>query len=190
MDRPVDDSAQVTAFQTALGWMAVAWTESGLARFTLGHPSAQAALIAAGGTAVSEADLPPSVGEVVERLQAYAAGEPVMFEDLQLDLTDLTPFQQRIVKHCRKIPRGKTLSYGELAAKAGSPGAARAVGSVMAKNRFPIVVPCHRVVGSGGCLGGFSAPQGLSLKTRMLQLEGCELSQAHRKSARRKSALA
>jgi methylated-DNA-[protein]-cysteine S-methyltransferase len=183
MDIPADDNAQVTAFETSLGWMAVAWTERGLARFTMGHPSAQAALVAAGGRAVSSAEAPQMVCEVVDRLQAYAAGQPVTFDDLKLDLSHLTAFQQRIVQHCRKIPRGKTLSYGELAAKAGSPGAARAVGSVMAKNRFPIVVPCHRVVGSGGGLGGFSAPEGLTLKTRMLQLEGCEVKQPRRKSA-------
>lgn len=183
MDRPVDDSASVTAFETSLGWMAVAWTERGLARFTLGHPSAQAALASAGGQAVASDQAPALVCELVERLQAYAAGEPVTFDDVKLDLDHLTPFQRQIVKHCRKIPRGKTLTYGQLAAKAGSPGAARAVGSVMARNRFPVVVPCHRVVGSGGGLGGFSAPQGLSLKTRMLQLEGCDVAARLRKSA-------
>ena len=186
MDRPVDDQASVTAFETSLGWMAIAWTERGLARFTMGHPSAQAALASAGGDAVPTDQAPQQVCELVERMQAYAAGEPVTFSDLKLDLSHLSEFQKRVVTLCRKIPRGKTLTYGELAAKAGSPGAARAVGSVMAKNRFPIVVPCHRVVGSGGGLGGFSAPEGVSLKTRMLQLEGCQLAAPKR----RKSAFA
>jgi len=63
-------------------------------------------------------------------------------------------------------------TYGELADLAGYPGAARAVGSVMSSNRYPIIIPCHRVVGSAGSLGGFSAPQGISLKERMLTLEG------------------
>jgi len=175
MDHPLDDRASVTAFETSLGWMAIAWTERGLARFTLGHPSAQAALVATGGCPVPANEAPEVVGALVERMQAYAAGEPVSFDALKLDLSHLSDFQKRVVNLCRKIPRGKTLTYGELAAKAGSPGAARAVGSVMAKNRFPIVVPCHRVVGAGGSLGGFSAPSGLSLKTRMLQLEGCPL---------------
>ena len=64
------------------------------------------------------------------------------------------------------------LSYGELAANAGKPGATRAVGNTMARNRFPIVIPCHRVVGAGGGLGGFSAPSGISLKEKLLSLEG------------------
>ena len=83
----------------------------------------------------------------------------------------------QVVRACRKIGRGRTRTYGELAAAAGSPGASRAVGSVMAKNRFPIIVPCHRVVGAGGSLGGFSAPTGLNLKERMLALEGHERKQ-------------
>ena len=71
----------------------------------------------------------------------------------------------------RNVPYGQTLSYAELAAKAGSPKAARAVGSVMAQNRVPLIIPCHRVVGSGGHLGGFSAPRGIAFKKQLLELE-------------------
>jgi methylated-DNA-[protein]-cysteine S-methyltransferase len=184
MDHPVDCDASVVAFETQLGWMAIAWTQRGLARFTLGHPSAQAALISSGGEPTAMEAAPRSVQSLSKRFQDYAAGREVTFDDVQLDLSHLTAFQQRIVTHCRKIARGASLSYGELAARAGSPGAARAVGSVMAKNRFPIVVPCHRVVGSGGGLGGFSAPTGVSLKTRMLALEGCALASSARKPKR------
>ena len=76
-----------------------------------------------------------------------------------------------MVMECRKIPYGKTLSYGQLAAKAGRPGAARAVGNHMAGNRTPIIVPCHRVLPSGGGLGGFSAAGGVALKRRLLEME-------------------
>ncbi|MEX1224432.1 MAG: MGMT family protein, partial [Pirellulales bacterium] len=72
---------------------------------------------------------------------------------------------------CRRIPIGQTMSYAELAAVAGSPGAARAVGNIMAGNRVPIIVPCHRVVGSGGSLGGYSSSGGLRTKRRLLSLE-------------------
>jgi methylated-DNA-[protein]-cysteine S-methyltransferase len=96
----------------------------------------------------------------------------VTFDDVPVNLADLSPFQSKIVRACRKIGRGRMRTYGDLAAAAGSPGAARAAGSVMAKNRLPIIIPCHRVVGSGGSLGGFSAPTGLDLKRRMLALEG------------------
>ena len=96
--------------------------------------------------------------------------KPSRFDDVPLDLSHLSAFQSSVVSACRKIGRGRTRTYGELAAAAGSPGASRAVGSVMAKNRFPIIVPCHRVVGAGGSLGGFSARDGLSMKERMLAL--------------------
>ena len=114
---------------------------------------------------------PEFVLRLAERIQSYAAGTDEDFSDVPLDLSHLTEFQRRVVKECRRIRVGQTLSYADLAAKAGSPGAARAVGNTMARNRFPIVVPCHRVIGSAGSLGGFSAPSGISLKRRMLDLE-------------------
>jgi methylated-DNA-[protein]-cysteine S-methyltransferase len=83
----------------------------------------------------------------------------------------LTPFQQRVVETVQGIPFGQTMSYAEVAERAGSPRAARAVGNVMAQNRTPMVVPCHRVLASGGRLGGFSAPGGTEFKRRLLALE-------------------
>lgn len=109
--------------------------------------------------------------DVLELLQQFAAGGTVDLTRIPLSLNHLTPFQRRVVKACRAIKRGQSLSYGEVAAKAGSPGAARAVGSVMRTNRTPLIVPCHRVVAAGGKLGGFSAPDGLAMKRRLLELE-------------------
>src|SRR4029453_16481188 len=106
------------------------------------------------------------------RLQSYAAGNDERFDDVPLDLSHLSAFQTRVVRACRSISRGRVRSYSDLAAAAGSSGAARAVGSVMAKNRFPIIIPCHRVVGAAGSLGGFSARDGVNTKRRMLELEG------------------
>ena len=76
---------------------------------------------------------------------------------------------------CRRIPYGRTMSYAELAAKAGSPNAARAVGNCMAGNRIPLIVPCHRVVCSDGRLGSYSAPGGTRMKRRLLDLESKKL---------------
>jgi methylated-DNA-[protein]-cysteine S-methyltransferase len=109
--------------------------------------------------------------DVLERLVQFAAGEAVDFSDIPVDGEHLSPFQRRVVRACRAIGRGQTRTYGELAAAAGSPGAARAVGRVMATNRTPLVVPCHRVVGASGSLGGFSAPQGVAMKRRLLMME-------------------
>jgi methylated-DNA-[protein]-cysteine S-methyltransferase len=159
-------------FPTELGWMAIGWTGGKLKGFTLGHPSAAAAHAALGEMSAPDSDPPPFVRGLAERIQAFAAGGKDDFRDVPLDLSHLTDFQRRVVEQCRRIHAGQTMSYGELAAKAGYPGAARAVGSTMARNRFPIVVPCHRVVAAGGAIGGFSAPSGISLKQRLLTLEG------------------
>jgi methylated-DNA-[protein]-cysteine S-methyltransferase len=115
--------------------------------------------------------VPPWVGKLTAKLKLYAAGEQVDFADTQLSLDHLTTFGASVIAACRRIPWGKTSSYGELAAECGSPGAARAVGSVMAKNRYPLIVPCHRVLAAGGEIGGYSAPDGLTMKRRLLAVE-------------------
>jgi methylated-DNA-[protein]-cysteine S-methyltransferase len=81
-------------------------------------------------------------------------------------------FHQRVYEVARTIPPGNTLSYGDIAARLGSPRAARAVGQALGRNPFAIVVPCHRVLGAGGKIGGFSAQGGIDTKRRMLALEG------------------
>ncbi|MCI0360607.1 MAG: MGMT family protein [Planctomycetaceae bacterium] len=161
-------------FSTNLGWMALAWRGERIERLTIGHPSAAAAAASLDLDAATtdRRNLPAVVADLVDRLQRYSDGETVSFDDVPVDLSHLTPFQLKVVRACRKINRGRTRTYGELAVAAGSPGASRAVGSVMAKNRLPIIIPCHRVVGAGGSLGGFSAPDGLGMKQRMLRLEG------------------
>lgn len=178
------------AFPTDLGWMALAWSDGCLLRVAFGHPSAAAAMAHLedeGGWGNTQSDSAPDwIAELAARLQTYAAGGDAKFDDVPLDFSHLTDFQRRIVRACRRIRPGRVKSYGELAAAAGSAGAARAVGNVMAKNRYPIIVPCHRVVGSAGMIGGFSAPDGLSMKRRMLALEGYVPRQAaNRRVARR-----
>ena len=106
---------------------------------------------------------------LVERLQEYFAGEPVTFEDVAVDLEYETPFLERCAHALRAVPRGETVTYGELAALAGSPGAARAAGSFCARNRLGLFVPCHRVVGAGG-LGSYGF-HGVAYKRRLLELE-------------------
>jgi len=171
-------------FPGDLGWMALAWTGERLTRLTFGHPSAAAAIASLEADdqwATSDGQKTPTwIAELASRLQSYAAGNAEQFDDVPLDLTHLSQFQNRVVRSCRKIGRGRVKTYGELAAAAGSPGAARAVGSVMSKNRFPIIVPCHRVVGAAGSLGGFSAQDGVNTKRRMLELEGAEIAKERR----------
>jgi methylated-DNA-[protein]-cysteine S-methyltransferase len=108
-------------------------------------------------------------GELADRLAVYFAGEPAAFDDVVLDLDGVTPFQRALTEALRSIPYGETATYGELAALAGSPGGARAAGTFCAGNRFPIVVPCHRVVAAEG-IGGFGS-LGVGYKNRLLELE-------------------
>lgn len=107
---------------------------------------------------------------LVGRIQAYFAGEDVSFDDVELDLEYDTPFYARCAQALRAVPRGEVVTYGELAALSGAPGAARAAGSFCARNRLGLFVPCHRVVSAGG-LGSYGS-LGLAYKKRMLELEG------------------
>jgi methylated-DNA-[protein]-cysteine S-methyltransferase len=110
------------------------------------------------------------VSEVIARVRGFLAGEAVELADVPLDLDWCTPFQRAVVDVLRSVPRGELVTYGELAALAGAPGAARAAGTVCAQNRFWLFVPCHRVVAAGG-IGGYGA-SGVELKRRLLRLEG------------------
>jgi len=106
------------------------------------------------------------------RLARYVLGRPVSWPALPLAWDRLRPFSGLVLSRLAKeVPFGRTISYGGLAGLAGSPGAARAVGQVMARNPWPLIVPCHRVVGSDGKLTGFGP--GLAMKEYLLRLEGC-----------------
>ena len=107
---------------------------------------------------------------LADQLTAYFAGSSVPFDDVDLDLSWCTSFQAGVATALRRIPYGETVTYGELAALAGFPGAHRAAGTFCAGNRFPIVLPCHRVVAAGG-LGGYGT-LGVGYKKRLLELEG------------------
>jgi methylated-DNA-[protein]-cysteine S-methyltransferase len=111
--------------------------------------------------------------ELVERLRAYFEGADDSFEDVDVDLEYETPFLEQCAHALRAVPRGEVVTYGELAALAGAPRAARAAGSFCARNRLGLFVPCHRVVGAGG-LGSYGS-FGLAYKRRLLELEGVSL---------------
>lgn len=120
----------------------------------------------------------PSVGVIAdgqghhplaERLVAYFDGERDSFSDIELELNWCTPFQRATLETMRAIPYGETATYGEVAALVGHPNAQRAVGSVCAANRFPLIVPCHRIVAADG-LGSYGS-LGIAYKRRLLELE-------------------
>jgi len=175
--------------RTALGWTAVRWSREQLFQLTIGHPtrgtSVEALVQAASAPKPVSFDRDPALRpwqrRLVARLRQYADGDDADFQDVPLAWHGTTPFARRVLELCRRIPYGQTASYRQLASAAGSPRAARAVGNVMAANRFPLVIPCHRVVGADLQLRGFSAPTGVALKQRLLQLEGSSRGPASRR---------
>ncbi|MBM4375461.1 MAG: MGMT family protein [Deltaproteobacteria bacterium] len=138
----------------------------------VGEPSVEAALqrLAAEHAAVRVAP-PPEHAALLAALAREARGEPVAYAEVVLDERGLSAFRREVGRALRELPRGCTVTYGELARRLGRPGAARAVGHALARNPFPLVVPCHRVVGAAGNLGGFSLPGGPATKRRLLSAE-------------------
>ncbi len=158
-------------FATDLGWMGLIYTPHGLRRLVFDQVSERDAWQALDARPAGRSAPSPEVVDVSRRLVEYARGSDEMLADVPIDWTGRSPFQVRVLQACRAIPWGETRTYAQLAVQVGSPRAARAVGSVMANNRVPLVIPCHRVVGSRGSLGGFSSRTGLRMKRRLLQLE-------------------
>ena len=169
---------ELSIFLTDFGWFGLLGRQEKISRLVIGHTSSDAVrraikqhsenIVRGDAPTVNESDWSP---DIRRRLEQYAAGQPIDFRDCELESRRLTPFQGRVLEVTRKIPFGATMTYGELAAKAAAPRAARAVGSVMAANRVPIIIPCHRVIAAGSKLGGFSAPAGVRLKEQMLAME-------------------
>ena len=105
-----------------------------------------------------------------DNIRLYCSGDS-RIRSCPLDLSRYSGFQRRVYSVVRRVPSGRQITYGEAARRAGSPGAARAVGQALRRNLHMLLVPCHRVVGSGGSLGGFTAPGGVSVKEALLQME-------------------
>ncbi|MBX3433492.1 MAG: methylated-DNA--[protein]-cysteine S-methyltransferase [Pirellulales bacterium] len=180
-----NQAIEIVSAPSELGYIAVAVRNGRLCGVSFGEATAAAAerrvrrcaeeiAFARGVSHHGADDADPA--KIVGRLVRYASGVQVPLDDLPLGLAPMTGFQRRVVAACRAIPYGQTRTYGQLAASAGSPGAARAAGQVMASNRIPLVIPCHRVVAANGRLGGFSAPQGTAMKRRLLALEAAAVS--------------
>jgi len=112
------------------------------------------------------------VGRAVEDMKALLRGEARDLSGIVLDMDAMPSFHRRVYEAARAIPPGSTLSYGEIAARLGAPGSARAVGQALGRNPFAIIVPCHRVLAAGGRTGGFTASGGVTTKLRMLAIEG------------------
>ena len=164
-------------FETAHGFAALAWNDRGVCAFRLPASAAE-------DTRRSLLRRPPAAGEaqptehvrvIVEAAQRYFRGERIDFSELALDLGRQEPLFVRIYDEVRRLGWGQTTTYGAIAKALGEgPEVARDVGQAMARNPVPLIIPCHRVLATGGKIGGFSAPGGSEAKARMLALEGVQ----------------
>jgi methylated-DNA-[protein]-cysteine S-methyltransferase len=162
-------------FSTQLGWMAVVIEGNRVRQLTFGHPTAAAAKAALQAELLGDAVQEKKRTPLIRRLRAYANGTRDALRDIAVDFGAVSEFRRRVLNTCRRISYGTIITYAELAKKSGYPGAARAVGSCMAKNRVPLLMPCHRVVCSNGRIGAYSSPGGGEMKRRLLLLENVKL---------------
>jgi methylated-DNA-[protein]-cysteine S-methyltransferase len=157
---------------TKFGWVGLGGSEAGLVLLTLPKSSRKTVLHEIKEFADDAVEGTSVFNDLPDRLQRYFDGEQVSFTD-RLDLSGATVFHRDVWNATRSIPYGETRTYAWVAQKIGSPRASRAVGGALARNPFPIIVPCHRVIASNGNLGGFSG--GLALKRRLLECEAAGL---------------
>jgi methylated-DNA-[protein]-cysteine S-methyltransferase len=161
-------------FDTAVGPCAIAWHAAGLCGVQL--PEADAAQTRARMCqrfpAGREAPASAAAQQAIDGISAMLRGEAHSLDALVLDMRGVPAFHQRVYAVARTIAPGQTLTYGEVAARLGEPGAARAVGQALGRNPFAPLVPCHRVLAAGDRPGGFSASGGIRTKLRLLIIEG------------------
>ena len=162
-------------FRTRLGWVGVRGSDNGVRRTTLPYDTVgqcvEDLLFAEPGARRDR----KFFRDLRDRLLAYFERDDQQFLDVVLDLDDAPKFYLKAWEACRSIPRGETRTYKWLATRAGRPNAPRAAGQAMARNPVPIVVPCHRVIGTDGSLRGFgSGDTRLDLKHTLLDMEGAQ----------------
>jgi methylated-DNA-[protein]-cysteine S-methyltransferase len=170
--RDIPDAVRYTVFRTRWGYFGLAGTDMGLLRSCLPVASAEkveSLLLSDLGCVRGEKGL---FKNLQEQITAYFEGSYVVFNnDIPIVHEGKSPFAGKVLTALKDVRFGQTISYGQLARKAGRANADREVGRVMAGNRLPLIIPCHRVVRSDGRLGGFSAVGGVSVKKRMLEME-------------------
>jgi methylated-DNA-[protein]-cysteine S-methyltransferase len=162
-----------TFFDTIIGRCGIGWRAHGLIGLQLpeGAPGAAWARLRKRFPDAVEAEPPAEIEAVIERILDLLAGGKDDLADIPLDLEGQPSFNLRVYEIARAITPGETSTYGEVAKAMGEPGAARAVGKALGENPWPIVVPCHRVLGASGNMGGFSAPGGAETKAKLLTIE-------------------
>jgi methylated-DNA-[protein]-cysteine S-methyltransferase len=154
-------------FDTAIGRCALLWNNSGLAGFELPEALTKSD---------DETVVPATLARLIERVQRHLTGELQDFSDLTFDFSMIPEFNAAVLRATLAVKPGETRSYGDIARVTGhSLAASRAVGSALGGNRWPLLIPCHRIVSAGGKMIGFSGPGGIATKLKLLKIEGAQL---------------
>jgi methylated-DNA-[protein]-cysteine S-methyltransferase len=163
-----------TVFDTAIGSCGIAWGERGIFAVQLPMSSEDKTRkrIHQRYGGINEAAPPAEVQGAIDGIVELLAGQPNDLAEVALDLEGVPEFNRRVYDIARKIPPGKTLTYGDIAKRLGGVELSRDVGQALGHNPCPVVVPCHRVLAAGGKPGGFSANGGVVTKLKMLAIEG------------------
>ncbi|MFE6970251.1 methylated-DNA--[protein]-cysteine S-methyltransferase [Isoptericola sp. NPDC057653] len=172
------DGLAFCVFPTAIGHCALVWrSPAHVVGSTLPHGSADGTRDAVRRwyPAAHESSPEGVVVDAVSAVTALLGSGAGDLSGIDLDMSEVPDFDRRVYEVVRTIPAGATLTYGDVAARLGSPGAAQAVGQALGRNPFPPIVPCHRVLAAGRQVGGFSARGGRRTKLRMLDAEGVHL---------------
>lgn len=169
----MDDFA-FSYFDMALGRCAIAWRGEQIRAVSLPEIDDRqtAARLFRRAPGARESALPAALQRLVEDINLLTHGAHRKLLDVKLDLSDVSAFDREVLKATRQIGLGETKTYGEIAIALGDIALSRRVGQALGRNPFPIIVPCHRVVGADGKLTGFSAPGGVITKERLLKIEG------------------
>jgi methylated-DNA-[protein]-cysteine S-methyltransferase len=162
-----------TLFETPLGVAGLAWGDQGIVGIQLPEPDRAHVCNRLRQRFAGATEALPSVEveDAIERVTALLRGEHCDLQSVHLDMRRVPLFARQVYGIARTIAPGEVLSYGQVAERLGDPTLAREVGVALARNPFPIVVPCHRVIAAGGKLGGFSARGGVTTKQRLLEIE-------------------
>jgi methylated-DNA-[protein]-cysteine S-methyltransferase len=172
-----EDQVRIYNFDSMIGSCAVAFQNERIVGLQLPHQNARAteqALAQRFPLAIKTSSPTKWERSVIKKLKCHLAKGRESLQEIATSV-ETTPFFSKIYQIVKQIPPGKTLTYGEVARRAGRAKAARAVGQAMAKNPVPLIIPCHRVLGSTGKLTGFNAFDGVKLKSRLLELEGAQI---------------
>lgn len=156
-------------FPTSLGPCAIAWGDAGLTGFSLPGSGERF-------TGEPVAEPPAWVAAIIARVRVHLAGEAQDFSDVSYDFSAVTAFNQRVLRATLAVKTGSTSTYGQIAAAMGeSSVASRGVGAALGANRWPLLIPCHRITGADGKMTGFSGPGGVATKVKLLAIEGAQL---------------